>query len=124
VNKLRGTLQVAAVKAPGYGDRRKAMLEDIAVLTGGKAMTEDLGLKLENLTIEDLGQAKRITIDKDTTTVIEGGRAAAASAGRVKRRRTQVEDTTSDYDREKLQERLAKLVGGVAIIKVGAATET
>ena len=124
VNKLRGTLQVAAVKAPGYGDRRKAMLEDIAVLTGGKAMTEDLGLKLENMTIEDLGQAKKITIDKDTTTIIEGAGDAAAIAGRVKQLRTQVEDTTSDYDREKLQERLAKLVGGVAIIKVGAATET
>jgi chaperonin GroEL len=124
VNKLRGTLQAAAVKAPGYGDRRKAMLEDIAVLTGGKAMTEDLGLKLENMTIEDLGQAKRVTIDKDTTTLIEGAGPAAAIAGRVKQLRTQVEDTTSDYDREKLQERLAKLVGGVAIIKVGAATET
>jgi chaperonin GroEL len=124
VNKLRGTLHVAAVKAPGYGDRRKAMLEDMAVLTGGKAMTEDLGLKLENRTIEDLGQAKRVTIDKDTTTIIEGAGATAAIAGRVKQLRTQVEDTTSDYDREKLQERLAKLVGGVAIIKVGAATET
>jgi chaperonin GroEL len=124
VNKLRGTLQAAAVKAPGYGDRRKAMLEDIAVLTGGKAMTEDLGLKLENMTIEDLGQAKRVTIDKDTTTIIEGAGGTAAIAGRVKQLRTQVEDTTSDYDREKLQERLAKLVGGVAIIKVGAATET
>ena len=124
VNKLRGTLQVAAVKAPGYGDRRKAMLEDIAVLTGGKAMTEDLGLKLEKMTIEDLGQAKRVTIDKDTTTIIEGAGSTAAIAGRVKQLRTQVEDTTSDYDREKLQERLAKLVGGVAIIKVGAATET
>src|SRR4026209_2970529 len=124
VNKLRGTLQVAAVKAPGYGDRRKAMLEDVAVVTGGKAMTEDLGLKLENMTIEDLGQAKRVTIDKDTTTIIEGAGGTAAIAGRVKQLRTQVEDTTSDYDREKLQERLAKLVGGVAIIKVGAATET
>ena len=124
VNKLRGTLQAAAVKAPGYGDRRKAMLEDMAVLTGGKAMTEDLGLKLENMTIEDLGQAKRVTIDKDTTTIIEGAGATAAIAGRVKQLRTQVEDTTSDYDREKLQERLAKLVGGVAIIRVGAATET
>ena len=124
VNKLRGTLQVAAVKAPGYGDRRKAMLEDVAVLTGGKAMTEDLGLKLEKMTIEDLGQAKRVTIDKDTTTIIEGAGSTAAIAGRVKQLRTQVEDTTSDYDREKLQERLAKLVGGVAIIKVGAATET
>ena len=124
VNKLRGTLQVAAVKAPGYGDRRKAMLEDVAVLTGGKAMTEDLGLKLEKMTIEDLGQAKRVTIDKDTTTIIEGAGSTAAIAGRVTQLRTQVEDTTSDYDREKLQERLAKLVGGVAIIKVGAATET
>jgi chaperonin GroEL len=124
VNKLRGTLQVAAVKAPGYGDRRKAMLEDIAVLTGGKAITEDLGLKLESMTIEDLGQAKKVTIDKDTTTIVEGAGAPTAIAGRVKQLRTQVEDTTSDYDREKLQERLAKLVGGVAIIKVGAATET
>ena len=124
VNKLRGTLQVAAVKAPGYGDRRKAMLEDVAVLTGGKAITEDLGLKLEKLTIEDLGQAKKVTIDKDTTIIVEGAGTTAAIAGRVKQLRTQVEDTTSDYDREKLQERLAKLVGGVAIIKVGAATET
>ena len=124
VNKLRGTLQVAAVKAPGYGDRRKAMLEDLAVLTGGKAVTEDLGVKLESLTIEDLGQAKKITIDKDNTTIVEGAGSAASIAGRVKQLRTQVEDTTSDYDREKLQERLAKLVGGVAIIKVGAATET
>ena len=124
VNKLRGTLQVAAVKAPGYGDRRKAMLEDLAVLTGGKAVTEDLGVKLESLTIEDLGQAKKITIDKDNTTIVEGAGTAASIAGRVKQLRIQVEDTTSDYDREKLQERLAKLVGGVAIIKVGAATET
>ena len=124
VNKLRGTLQAAAVKAPGYGDRRKAMLEDIAVLTGGKAITEDLGLKLESMTIEDLGQAKKVTIDKDTTTIVEGAGAPTSIAGRVKQLRTQVEDTTSDYDREKLQERLAKLVGGVAIIKVGAATET
>jgi chaperonin GroEL len=124
VNKLRGTLQVAAVKAPGYGDRRKAMLEDLAVLTGGKAVTEDLGVKLESLKIEDLGQAKKVTIDKDTTTIVEGAGSAASIAGRVKQLRTQVEDTTSDYDREKLQERLAKLVGGVAIIKVGAATET
>src|SRR5690606_19848005 len=124
VNKLRGTLRVAAVKAPGYGDRRKAMLEDLAVLTGGKAVTEDLGVTLESLTIEDLGQAKKVTIDKDNTTIVEGAGAAAAIAGRVKQLRTQVEDTTSDYDREKLQERLAKLVGGVAIIKVGAATET
>ena len=124
VNKLRGTLKVAAVKAPGYGDRRKAILEDIAVLTGGKAITEDLGVKLENVTIEDLGQAKKITVDKDSTVIIEGAGTAESIAGRVKQLRTQVEDTTSDYDREKLQERLAKLVGGVAIIKVGAATET
>jgi chaperonin GroEL len=124
VNKLRGTIQVAAVKAPGYGDRRKAILEDIAVLTGGKALTEDLGLKLESMTLEDLGQAKKITIDKDDTTIVEGAGSAASIAGRVKQLRTQVEDTSSDYDREKLQERLAKLVGGVAIIKVGATTET
>jgi chaperonin GroEL len=124
VNKLRGTLHVAAVKAPGYGDRRKAMLEDIAILTGGKAITEDLGIKLENLKIEDLGKAKKITIDKDNTTIIEGGGKAKDIEGRVKQLRTQVEETTSDYDREKLQERLAKLVGGVALIKVGAATET
>jgi chaperonin GroEL len=124
VNKLRGTIQVAAVKAPGYGDRRKAMLEDVAVLTGGKALTEDLGLKLENMTLEDLGQAKKVTVDKDTTTIVEGAGSAASIAGRVKQLRTQVGDTSSDYDREKLQERLAKLVGGVAIIKVGAATET
>jgi len=124
VNKLRGTLQVAAVKAPGYGDRRKAMLEDIAILTNGKALTEDLGLKLENMTLIDLGQAKKITIDKDNTTIVEGGGTSEAIAGRVKQLRAQVEDTTSDYDREKLQERLAKLVGGVAIVKVGAATET
>src|SRR4026209_156758 len=124
VNKLRGTLQVAAVKAPGYGDRRKAMLEDLAVLTGGKAVTEDLGVKFENMKVEDLGQAKKVTIDKDNTTIVEGAGSSAAIAGRVKQLRAQVEDTTSDYDREKLQERLAKLVGGVAIIKVGAATET
>ena len=124
VNKLRGTLQAAAVKAPGFGDRRKAMLEDIATLTGGKAITEDLGLKLENIKVEDLGKAKKITIDKDNTTIIEGGGKNAAIEGRVKQIRAQVEDTTSDYDREKLQERLAKLVGGVAVIKVGAATET
>ena len=124
VNKLRGTLNVAAVKAPGFGDRRKAMLEDIAILTGGKAVTEDLGIRLESVTLEDLGQAKRIAIDKDTTTIIEGGGTTEAIEGRVKQLRTQVEDTTSDYDREKLQERLAKLVGGVAVIKVGAATET
>ena len=124
VNKLRGTLQAAAVKAPGFGDRRKAMLEDIATLTGGKAITEDLGLKLENIKMEDLGQAKKITIDKDNTTIVQGAGTSAAIEGRVKQLRAQVEDTTSDYDREKLQERLAKLVGGVAIIKVGAATET
>ncbi len=124
VNKLRGTLQAAAVKAPGFGDRRKAMLEDIATLTGGKAITEDLGLKLENIKLEDLGKAKKITIDKDNTTIVEGGGTSAAIEGRVKQLRAQVEDTTSDYDREKLQERLAKLVGGVAVIKVGAATET
>jgi chaperonin GroEL len=124
VNKLRGTLQVAAVKAPGYGDRRKAILEDLAVLTGGKAVTEDLGVKLESMTIEDLGQAKKVTIDKDNTTIVEGAGTSAAVAGRVKQLRTQVDNATSDYDREKLQERLAKLVGGVAIIKVGAATET
>ena len=124
VNKLRGTIQVVAVKAPGYGDRRKAMLEDVAVLTGGKALTEDLGLKLENMTLDDLGQAKKVTIDKDNTTIIEGAGDAASIAGRVKQLRTQIDDTSSDYDREKLQERLAKLVGGVAIIKVGAATET
>jgi chaperonin GroEL len=124
VNKLRGTIQVAAVKAPGYGDRRKSILEDIAILTNGKALTEDLGLKLESMTMEDLGQAKRVTIDKDNTTIVEGAGSPASIAGRVKQLRAQVEDTTSDYDREKLQERLAKLVGGVAIIKVGAATET
>jgi chaperonin GroEL len=124
VNKLRGTIKVAAVKAPGFGDRRKAMLEDVAILTNGRAITEDLGVKLESIKIEDLGQAKKVTIDKDNTTIIEGAGTTAAIAGRVKQLRTQVEDTTSDYDREKLQERLAKLVGGVAIIKVGAATET
>jgi chaperonin GroEL len=124
VNKLRGTLQAAAVKAPGFGDRRKAMLEDIAVLTGGRAITEDLGIKLENIKLDDLGKAKKVTIDKDNTTIVEGAGNQSAIEGRVKQIRTQVEDTTSDYDREKLQERLAKLVGGVAIIKVGAATET
>jgi len=124
VNKLRGTLQCAAVKAPGFGDRRKAMLEDIATLTGGKAITEDLGEKLENVKIENLGRAKKITIDKDNTTIVEGAGKATEIEGRVKQIRTQVEETTSDYDREKLQERLAKLVGGVAVIKVGAATET
>jgi chaperonin GroEL len=123
VNKLRGTLHVAAVKAPGYGDRRKAMLEDIAILTGGKAITEDLGIKLENLKLDDLGKAKKITIDKDNTTIVEGGGKTKEIEGRVKQIRAQVEETTSDYDREKLQERLAKLVGGVAVIKVGAATE-
>ncbi len=124
VNKLRGTLHVAAVKAPGYGDRRKAMLEDVAILTNGKAVTEDLGVRLESIKMDDLGQAKKITINKDNTTIIEGAGKSAAIEGRVKQLRAQVEDTTSDYDREKLQERLAKLVGGVAIIKVGAATET
>src|SRR5256714_7610926 len=124
VNKLRGTLQCAAVKAPGFGDRRKAMLEDIATLTGGKAITEDLGIKLENVKLEDLGRAKKITIDKDNTTIIEGLGKASEIEGRVKQIRAQVENTTSDYDKEKLQERLAKLVGGVAVIKVGAATET
>jgi chaperonin GroEL len=124
VNKLRGTLQVAAVKAPGFGDRRKAMLQDIATLTGGKAITEDLGILLENVKIEDLGQAKKITIDKDNTTIIEGKGKKGDVEGRVKEIRGQIEKTTSDYDREKLQERLAKLVGGVAVIKVGAATET
>src|SRR5213595_2149158 len=124
VNKLRGTLQCCAVKAPGFGDRRKAMLEDIAILTGGKAITEDLGIKLENVKMEDLGSAKKVTIDKDNTTIVEGGGKTSAIEGRVKQIRTQIEETTSDYDREKLQERLAKLVGGVAVIKVGAATET
>ncbi len=124
VNKLRGTLQVCAVKAPGFGDRRKAMLGDIAVLTGGKAITEDLGIKLESLQVQDLGKAKRIIVDKDNTTVVEGAGKQSEIDGRVKQIRAQVEDTTSDYDREKLQERLAKLVGGVAIIRVGAATET
>jgi chaperonin GroEL len=124
VNKLRGTLQAAAVKAPGFGDRRKAMLEDIAILTGGRAITEDLGIKLENIKLDDLGKAKKVTIDKDNTTIVEGAGSSQAIEGRVKQIRTQIEDTTSDYDREKLQERLAKLVGGVAVIKVGAATET
>src|ERR1700712_1949398 len=124
VNKLRGTLQAPAVKAPGFGDRRKAMLEDIAILTNGRAITEDLGIKLENIKIEELGKAKKITIDKDNTTIVEGAGASASIEGRVKQIRAQIEDTTSDYDREKLQERLAKLVGGVAVIKVGAATET
>ena len=124
VNKLRGTLQCAAVKAPGFGDRRKAMLEDIAIITGGKAITEDLGLKLENVKIEELGSAKKVTIDKDNTTIVAGAGKASEIEGRIKQLRVQIEETTSDYDKEKLQERLAKLVGGVAIIKVGAATET
>jgi chaperonin GroEL len=124
VNKLRGTLNVAAVKAPGYGDRRKQMLEDLAILTSGKLLSEDLGIKLENITMEDLGRAKRVVIDKENTTIVEGAGSAQDIEGRVKQIRTQVEETTSDYDREKLQERLAKLVGGVAVIKVGAATET
>jgi chaperonin GroEL len=124
VNKLRGTLNIAAVKAPGFGDRRKAMLEDIAILTGGKVISEDLGIKLENVKLEDLGRAKKITIDKDNTTIIEGNGKQSDIEGRVKTLRAQIEETSSDYDREKLQERLAKLVGGVAVIKVGAATET
>ncbi len=124
VNKLRGTLNIAAVKAPGFGDRRKAMLEDIAILTGGRVISEDLGIKLENVKLEDLGRAKKITIDKDNTTIVEGVGKQSDLEGRVKTLRAQMEDTTSDYDREKLQERLAKLVGGVAVIKVGAATET
>ena len=124
VNKLRGTLQCAAVKAPGFGDRRKAMLEDIAILTGGKAITEDLGIKLENVKIEELGSAKKVTIDKDNTTIVSGAGKTSEIEGRIKQLRVQIEETTSDYDKEKLQERLAKLVGGVAIIKVGAATET
>jgi chaperonin GroEL len=124
VNKLRGTLQVAAVKAPGFGDRRKAMLEDIAVLTGGRCITEDLGIKLENITLDDLGKAKRVTIDKENTTIVEGEGSTSDIQGRVNQIRRQIEETTSDYDREKLQERLAKLAGGVAVINVGAATET
>ncbi len=124
VNKLRGTLQVCAVKAPGFGDRRKAMLQDIAILTGGKALTEDLGIKLENVRVEDLGRAKKVVVDKDNTTIVEGAGRPADIEGRVRQIRAQIEETTSDYDREKLQERLAKLVGGVAVIKVGAATET
>jgi chaperonin GroEL len=124
VNKLRGTLNIAAVKAPGFGDRRKAMLEDIAILTGGKVISEDLGIKLENVKLEDLGRAKKLTIDKDNTTIVEGAGKQSDIEGRVKTLRAQIEETTSDYDREKLQERLAKLVGGVAVIKVGAATET
>jgi chaperonin GroEL len=124
VNKLRGTLNCAAVKAPGFGDRRKAMLEDIAALTGGKAITEDLGIKLENIKLEDLGKAKKVVVDKDNTTIVEGAGKSSAIEGRIKQIRVQIEETTSDYDREKLQERLAKLAGGVAVIKVGAATET
>ena len=124
VNKLRGTLQVTAVKAPGFGDRRKAMLEDLSILTGGRSITEDLGIKLENVQLDDLGSAKKVVIDKDNTTIIEGDGTGDAIEGRVKQIRVQIEDTSSDYDREKLQERLAKLVGGVAVIKVGAATET
>ncbi|MBI2528915.1 MAG: chaperonin GroEL, partial [Candidatus Rokubacteria bacterium] len=124
VNKLRGTLHCAAVKAPGFGDRRKAMLEDVAILTGGKAITEDLGIKLENIKLEDLGKAKKIVVDRDNTTLVEGAGKTATIEGRIKQIRTQIDYTTSDYDREKLQERLAKLAGGVAVIKVGAATET
>ena len=124
VNRLRGTLQVCAVKAPGFGDRRKAMLQDIAILTGGKAITEDLGIKLESIQLTDLGHAKKVVVDKDNTTIVEGGGKTTEIEGRVKQIRAQIDDTTSDYDREKLQERLAKLVGGVAVIKVGAATET
>ncbi|MCA1625515.1 MAG: chaperonin GroEL [Acidobacteria bacterium] len=124
VNKLRGTLNVAAVKAPGFGDRRKAMLEDIATMTGGQVISEDMGVKLESITVDDLGQAAKITIDKDNTTVVDGGGAGEAIEGRVKLIRNQIDETSSDYDKEKLQERLAKLVGGVAVIKVGAATET
>ncbi|MEI9971825.1 MAG: chaperonin GroEL [Ignavibacteriota bacterium] len=124
VNKLRGTLNACAVKAPGFGDRRKAMLEDIAILTGGKAITEDIGVKLESVRLEDLGRAKRVTVDKDNTTIVDGNGSQKSIEGRIKQLRTQIEETTSDYDREKLQERLAKLAGGVAVIKVGAATET
>ncbi len=124
VNKLRGTLNVAAVKAPGFGDRRKAMLEDIAILTGGQVVSEDIGIKLENVTLQDLGQAKSISIDKDNTTIVDGAGSREALEGRVKMIRAQIDETSSDYDREKLQERLAKLVGGVAVINVGAATET
>jgi chaperonin GroEL len=124
VNKLRGTLHVAAVKAPGFGDRRKAMLQDIATLTGGQVVSEDVGINLEKITMADLGQAKRVTIDKDNSTIVGGAGSKAELEGRVKQIRAQIEETTSDYDREKLQERLAKLVGGVAVINVGAATET
>jgi chaperonin GroEL len=123
VNKIRGTLQCAAVKAPGFGDRRKAMLEDIATLTGGQVVSEDLGLKLENVSLNDLGTARKISLDKENTTIVEGGGSRASLEGRVKQIRAQIEETTSDYDREKLQERLAKLIGGVAVINVGAATE-
>jgi chaperonin GroEL len=124
VNKLRGTLKIAAVKAPGFGDRRKDMLGDIAVLTGGQLISEDMGIKLENITTNDLGSCKKIKIDKDTTTIVEGAGKKSDIEGRVKQLRSQVEETTSDYDREKLQERLAKLIGGVAVIRIGAATET
>jgi chaperonin GroEL len=124
VNKLRGTLTACAVKAPGFGDRRKAMLEDIAILTGGQVISEDLGLKLENVTLNDLGRCKRVSVDKDNTTIVDGAGAKDNIEGRVRQIRTQIDETTSDYDREKLQERLAKLVGGVAVINVGAATET
>jgi chaperonin GroEL len=124
VNKLRGTLSCCAVKAPGFGDRRKAMLQDIATLTGGKAITEDLGIKLENIKLEDLGKAKKVVVDKDNTTLIDGAGSTKEIEGRIKQIRAQIEETTSDYDKEKLQERLAKLAGGVAVIKVGAATET
>jgi chaperonin GroEL len=124
VNKLRGTLNACSVKAPGFGDRRKAMLEDIAILTGGKAIMEETGIKLEGVRLEDLGRAKRVTVDKDNTTIVDGNGAQKAIEGRIKQLRSQIDETTSDYDREKLQERLAKLAGGVAVIKVGAATET
>ena len=124
VNKLRGTLKVAAVKAPGFGDRRKAMLDDIAVLTGGQVISEDMGIKLENVTSKDLGKCKTVKIDKDNTTLVEGGGSKSGIEGRVRQIRAQIEETTSDYDREKLQERLAKLIGGVAVIRIGAATET
>src|SRR3954447_23026093 len=123
VNKIRGTLQCVAVKAPGFGDRRKAMLEDVAILTGGKVIAEELGIKLESITLNDLGKAKRIVVDKDNTTIVDGAGKRADIEGRIKQIRAQIDETTSDYDREKLQERLAKLIGGVAVIKVGAATE-
>src|SRR5207247_3314938 len=122
-NKLRGTLNCAAVKAPGFGDRRKAMLEDIATLTGGKAITEDLGIKLENIKLEDLGKAKKVVVDKDNTTIVEGAGKSSAIEGRIKQIRVQIEETTRDYDREKLKERLAKLAGGVAVITVGGVNE-